>query len=204
MNSTHSILLKNLVLLILLTVSLLFMFTNNIGYKEVKYLFLGLGTIYVMVACLEAFKLSQINASTKKYVYFTDGFIAKRFIKIIAFTCCGVVLYYSGSIIKYLAFLCFLIAFTEIVVTAWRYYKNLLFVAFEKDALIVATNKLNTMWASDVAKIETRHGLTYFVNTKNISFTVRTDMMKKNAEFKIALNNWITENKLESKVTVIN
>ena len=167
-------------------------------------MFLGLGSVYVIVACIEAFKLSQINASTKKYVYFTDGFIAKRFIKIIAFICCGVVLYYSGSIIKYLSFLCFLIAITEVVVTAWRYYKNLLFVAFENDALIIATNKLNTMWANEVAKIETRHGLTYFVNQKNVSFTVRTDMMKENVEFKTALNNWITENKLESKVTVIN
>jgi hypothetical protein len=149
---------------------------------------------------LEAFKLSSIKKGTIKFVYFTDGFFAKRFIKIIAFACCGIVLYYSDSIIKYMAFLCFLIAFTEIIVTIWRYVKNLCFVALEGETLVVSTNKLNTMKVSEISKIETRHGLTYFVNYKNDSIVLRTDMMKEKIAFNSALDEWVTINNLKDKI----
>ena len=200
MTSLFSILFKNSVLLILIAISLLFIFTNNIGFNEVRYLFLVMGALYVFAACLEAYKISSIKKETIKFVYFTDGFIAKRFIKIIAFVCCGVLLYYSDSIIKYMAFLCFLIAFTEIIVTLWRYYKKLCYVALESDIIIISTNKLNTMRASEIAKIETRHGLIYFVNHNTKAITLRTDMMKEKEAFNSALNNWITANQLSSKV----
>src|ERR1700752_1257358 len=144
MNSLFSILLKNIVLISLIVVSLVFIFTPYIGYKEVKFIFFGLGSLYVLTACFEAYKLAQIKKDTQRFVYFTDGFFAKRFIKTIAFIACGVVLLYSESIIKYLAFLCFLIAFTEIIVTAWRYFRTLCFIAFEGDLLIISTNKLHT------------------------------------------------------------
>ena len=200
MNSLFSILLKNIILLTLIVISLIFVFTQHIGYKEVRYIFLGTGILYVLASCLEAYTLSQIKKDTKKYIYFTDGFIAKRIIKIISFTCIGVLMYISGSIIKYMAFLCFLIAFTEIVVTIWRKLKNLCFVALEDDILIISTNKIDTTSAKEIQKIEARHGLTYFVNYSKKTITLRTDMMNENAEFKLALENWIDSNGLRDKV----
>lgn len=200
MNSFFAILLKNLVLLILIIVSLVFIFTPYIGYKEVKFIFLGLGSLYILSACFEAYTLAQIKRDTQRFVYFTDGFMAKRIIKTIAFIASGVLLLYSESIIKYLAFLCFLIAFTEITVTLWRFFKKLCFLAFEDNVLIISTNKLHTMKAPDMAKIETRHGLTYFINKKNIAFTVRTDMMKEKAAFDQKLNEWIKQNHLNDIV----
>jgi hypothetical protein len=202
MNSLFSILLKNIILLTLIVISLVFVFTQYIGYKEVRYIFLGVGILYVLAACLEAYTLSQIKKGTKKFIYFTDGFIAKRIIKIISFTCIGVLMYISGSIIKYMAFLCFLIAFTEIVVTIWRKLKNLCFVALEDDILIISTNKIDTTSAMEIQKIETRHGLTYFVNYNKKTITLRTDMMNENAEFKLALENWIDSNNLKDKLVI--
>lgn len=202
MNSLFSILLKNIILLTLIVISLVFVFTQYIGYKEVRYIFLGVGILYVLAACLEAYTLSQIKKGTKKFIYFPDGFIAKRIIKIISFTCIGVLMYISGSIIKYMAFLCFLIAFTEIVVTIWRKLKNLCFVALEDDILIISTNKIDTTSAMEIQKIETRHGLTYFVNYNKKTITLRTDMMNENAEFKLALENWIDSNNLRDKLVI--
>ncbi|MGZ5222079.1 MAG: hypothetical protein ACXWC7_18485 [Chitinophagaceae bacterium] len=144
MNSLFSILFKNIILLAIIVISLIFIFTQFIGYKEVSYIFLGMGILYVFAACFEAYTLSQIKKDTTKFIYFPDGLIAKRVIKIIAFTVIGVLLYYAGSIIRYMAFLCFLIAFTEIVVTLWRRFKNLCFVALEDDQLIISTNKIHT------------------------------------------------------------
>jgi len=202
MNSLFSILFKNLVLLALIVISLIFVFTQYIGYKEVRYIFLGMGLLYVFASCFEAYALSQVKTGTQKFIYFPDGFVAKRIIKIISFTCIGVLLYVSGSIIKYMAFLCFLIAFTEIVVTVWRRVKNLCFVALVDDVLIISTNKIDTTSAKEIQKIETRHGLTYFVNYNKKAITLRTDMMSENAEFKLALDTWIAKNNLADKFVV--
>ena len=202
MASLLSILFKNSILLILIIISLIFVFTNNIGFTEVRYLFLGVGVLYIFAACFEAMNLSSIKKDTIKFVYFTDGFLAKRIIKIILFVFCGLLLYYSSSIIKYMAFLCFLIAITELIVTLWRYTKKLCFVALENQTLMISTNKLKTIHCSEISKIETRHGLTFFVNLKNESITLRTDMMKEKEAFSKALDHWIIANHLVAKLTV--
>jgi hypothetical protein len=178
------------------------MFTPYIGYKEVRYIFLGMGLLFVFASCFEAYTLSQVKSGTQKFIYFPDGFVAKRIIKIISFVCIGVLMYISGSIIKYMAFLCFLIAFTEIVVTIWRKLKNLCFVALEDDKIIISTNKIDTTTAKEIQKIETRHGLTYFINYNKKAITLRTDMMNENAEFKMALDTWIDSNGLRDKFVV--
>ena len=61
MTSLFSILFKNAVLFILITISMVFIFTNNIGFNEVRYIFLGMGVLYIFAACLEAFKISSIK-----------------------------------------------------------------------------------------------------------------------------------------------
>ena len=202
MNSLFSIILKNIILLVLIIISIVFVFTKNIGFSEVRYLFLSIGVFYIFAACFEAFNLSSIKKETIKFTYFTDGFIAKRVIKITLFVFCGLLLYYSNSIIKYMAFLCFLIAITELVVTIWRYTKKLCFVALEDQTLIISTNKISTIKASEISKIETRHGLTFFVNLKNESITLRTDTMKEKEAFSKVLENWIITNHLTSKVAL--
>lgn len=201
MNSLFSILLKNIILLALIVISLVFMFTQYIGFKEVRFIFLGMGILYILASCYEAFSLSRVKNGTRKFIYFTDGFVAKRVIKIIVFVCVGVLMYFSGkSMIKYMSFLCFLIAFTEIVVTVWRKLKHLCFVALEDDKLILSTNKIDTTSAKQIEKIESRHGLMYFVNYNKKAITLRTDVMKEKDEFKIALQEWISTNNLTDKV----
>jgi hypothetical protein len=200
MRSTFSIILKNSILLILLVVSIVFILSNNIGFKEIYYLFAGLGFLYIVASCYEAYAIANINTSANKISYITYGFLAKRFIKVIAFTCCGVVLYYAGSIIKYLAFICFLIAFTEVIVIIYRSVKKLSYIAFDGELLIISTNKLNIMHASSVQKIHARHGLTYFVDSQNTSFTIRTDIIQNTALFNQCMDEWIKNNKIEDKV----
>ena len=99
-----------------------------------------------------------------------------------------------------MAFVCFLIAFTEIAVTVWRNLKHLCFVALEDDQLILSTNKIDMTSAKEIQKIESRHGLLYFVNYNKKAITLRTDMMSENSEFKLALENWINSNGLRDKV----
>lgn len=200
MRSVIAIILKNSILITLIIISLVFIFTQTIGFKEWNYIFITTGLLYVLAACYEVFQLSRTNSTAKKFIYFTDGFVAKRILKIISFTCFGVVLQISGSMIQYLSYLCFLIAFTEIILTIWRKLYRLNFVALDGNAIIISTNKLNTMYAKDVAKIEARHGITYFVNKNLASFTLRTDMMKERDAFAEALNEWVVKNDLQAVV----
>lgn len=200
MNSVFATLLKNFLLLALVADNLIFIFTNFIGYKEEKFHLTVLGLLFIAATCFEAYKLSAVKNDTHKFTYFTDGFLSKRIIKIIVFICAGFVLYYSGSIIRYMAFLCFIIAITELVVTVWRYLKKLCFIAFEEDRFLICTNTVNVMRAIHIAKIEARHGLLYLVDTNNKTFTIRTDMMKDKERFMEFLDIWIEANNLKDKV----
>jgi hypothetical protein len=200
MRPTLSIIIKNLILFFLLGLSLVFIFSKNIGFKEINYWFLGIGILFLIASCYEAYSISQINTSTIKIPYFTYGFLAKRFIKVIAFACCGIVLYYSGSLIKYLSFTCFLISFAEIIVVVFRYTKTLSYIAFDKELIIISTNKLEIMHAGSVKKIQRRHGLTFIVDNTNKSFTLRTDILKNKSLFEEQLSQWIIKNNISDKL----
>lgn len=200
MKSTLSIVLKNTVLLILLTIVLIFIFTKQIGFKEINYLFGFFGILYIITSCYEAFSIAKISKTAIIIPYFTYGFLAKRFIKVIAFICCGVVLMVSSSLIQYLAYLCFLIALTEVIVIIYRYIKGLSYIAFDNNLLIVSTNKLDVMNAQSIEKIEKRHGLTYFVSKQNQSITLRTDILKDKDVFNIQLMEWVTKNNISDKI----
>jgi len=202
MKSTLSIILKNIVLFFLLGVSLIFIFSNNIGTVEIKYLFGGIGLLFIIASLNEAYSISTINKSAIKIPYFTYGFIAKRLIKVIVFCFSGVVLYFSGSIIKYFSFVCFLVAGTEILVVIFRYMKGLSYIAFDKELLIVSTNKLNILHADSIQKIESRHGLTYFIDKNKNAFTLRSDILNDIPLFQKYLNEWIENNNLKEKVVI--
>ena len=195
-----SILFKYCILLSVLAVTLVFIFTTNIGYKEIKYIFAGLTILFIIASCIEAEQIAAIDKGTKKFIYFTDSFITKRFIKTIFFLCCGCVLLFPYSIIRYMSFVCFLIAFTEIILTLWRYLRKLCFVAFEGNKILLSTNKIISVHAAAIEKIEKRHGITYFIYENNAAITLRTDTMKEKDAFSAALSKWIAENNLEGKV----
>ncbi len=195
-----SILFKYFILFSVVAVTLVFIFTTNIGYKEITYFFAVLTVLYVAACCIEAEQIASVLKGTKKFIYFTDAFISKRFLKIIFFLCAGSILLFPHSIIKYMSFVCFLIAFTEIMVTFWRYARTLCFVAFEENKIILATNKIVSIHAAAIEKIEKRHGITYFVYENNAAITLRTDTMKEKEMFYMALTKWIADNQLESKV----
>lgn len=194
------ILLKYLLLLSLAAVSLIFIFTSYVDYQEVKYLFAGLGAAFVVVSCLEAEVIASRAKSTRSFRYFTPAFITKRFIKTVFFICAGSVLLFPHSIINYLSFLCFLVAGTEIILTIWRYTRGLCFAAFEGDQFLLATNKIVSVPAASIEKIEKRHGITYLVYGNRQAITLRTDFMNERQAFDAALNEWIRANHLESKV----
>ncbi|MBK8368714.1 MAG: hypothetical protein IPL10_15260 [Bacteroidetes bacterium] len=80
MKSLFVILLKNIILLTLITISLVFMFTQHIGFKKFGICFRFKYFICVIIVH-EAYALSQVKKETKKFIYFTDGFLANVLLK---------------------------------------------------------------------------------------------------------------------------
>jgi hypothetical protein len=200
MKSIFATLLKNIVLLILLIVCIVFVFTPFIGYKEIWYIFFVIAPLFILTSLYEAMATSKLNDTTRKFMYTPDSYITKLFIKTVLLTGIGYLLFFSGkSTIKFLSFVCFLIVITDLLVALLRKIKNLCFVAFENDYFISSTSKIEAIKASAIQKIETRHGLTYFVSYSKKTLMVRSDVMKENSEFQLALNNWIKKNNIQEK-----
>jgi FlaA1/EpsC-like NDP-sugar epimerase len=197
MKNVLVVLIKNLVLLVMVIAYLLFAFTNYIGYKESKYVFLFFGILYFISSATETIVFSKLNSNIVKYSYLTDAFLTKRFLKIIVLVCCGFVLVLSGSIVKSLSYLCFTIAITEIIITLWRWIAKLNYIAIDKDAIYISTNKKITLFADELEKIEIRHGITYLVKKNKDSESIRTDTsMKEKKPFFTQLKEWANANNL--------
>lgn len=192
------VLVKNVVLVSMVIAYMIFAFTNYIGYKESKYVFLIFGLLYFASSITEAIVLSKPTSDTIKYPYVTDGFLTKRFIKIIALICCGTVLFLSASIVQSLAYLCFTIAITEICVTVWRWIGKLSYITIEDNSIVISTNKKIIVYSNEIEKIEIRHGITYFVKKNKDSESLRTDSsIQQNRPFLNVLKEWATKHNLK-------
>ena len=200
MNSVFTVLFKNIILLVLLVVSVVFVATPYITLNEIMYLFSGLAFLYVIAAILEAYYLSKVSSNTLVFYYFTDGFLFKQLLKIILLIVVAVVLLLSKGIIKYLSFICFLISFTDAVILIWRYVTKRYFIALQDNELVIAFNKIEHIPIKSIIKITERHGLTYIVTQQNKTYSLRTDTMKNVDAFKQAFYTWITEKGLEPKI----
>jgi hypothetical protein len=197
MKSVLVVLIKNFVLISMVIAHMIFAFTNYIGYKESKYVFLIFGFLYFISAITEAIVFSRLASNITKYPYLTDAFLTKRFLKIIILVCCGTVLIISGSIVKSLSYLCFTIAITETLLTIWRWIAKLNYVAIDHDAIHISTNKKITLFADELEKIEIRHGITYLVKKNKDSEAIRTDTsMKEKSPFFFQLKEWAKTNSL--------
>jgi len=198
MKNVLVILTKNLVLVSMVIAYMLFAFTNYIGYKESKYVFIIFGLLYFISAIAETIILSKQSADVIKYAYITDAFLTKRFIKIIALICCGTVLLLSASIVQSLSYLCYTIAITEIIVTLWRWIGKLNYVTIEDNSITISTNKKIIVYVDEIEKIEIRHGITYLIKKNKDSESIRTDnSMKHNRSFLNTLKEFAIRHELK-------
>jgi hypothetical protein len=198
MKNVLVILTKNLVLVSMVIAYMLFAFTNYIGYKESKYVFIIFGLLYFISAIAETIILSKQSADVIKYGYITDAFLTKRFIKIIALICCGTVLLLSASIVQSLSYLCYTIAITEIIITLWRWIGKLNYVTIEDNSITISTNKKIIVYVDEIEKIEIRHGITYLIKKNKDSESIRTDSsMKHNRSFLNTLKEFAIRHELK-------
>lgn len=181
----------------LLTVTLVYVFSVYMRLKEFMLLFYLLGGLYLLAGLLEVRSYRKVILNGQDaFNYVTDAAVAKSVIKIALFLVVGIVLYISGSIIKYMALLCFLRSVLELATLLYKLFTGAMFIYFEGDEIRLQTTKPARVYAGELRQVNFRHGLAYLVKSDGKSVTLRTDVMKNREAFVERLRRWALEHQV--------
>jgi hypothetical protein len=158
----------------------------------IQFLF---GALYIFLSCYEILNASyKASLPVQRFSYFTFSLVAIRVLKASIFITFALMLYTSGSRAKYLYVICLIIAATELIVLLIKYKKDLCFVSIYANYLLFAESKLKKIFASEIAIIEFRHDIFYFVKKDKKTFQIKLMHIKEKDKFLYAINEWILRN----------
>lgn len=187
--------LKNAILLIVVVVSIVSFLNGYLNWRELLAMQLGLGFIYVFLSCYEYLNASyKANLPVTRYAYFPYSFFMYKILKASFFASFALMLLTSGTRVKYLYPICFIIAATELIVMVLRYQKRLCFVSVYANYLLFSKHILFKIFASEIKSIEFRHGIFYIIKKDNRSEDIRVVNIENKEEFTNSMVNWIEKN----------
>lgn len=188
---------KNLILIGILVLSGINFFYSWFSSKDLLAIQGMAGLAFIFLSCYE-FLNAQFKASLplKRYSYFTNSFVMFRALKISLFLSFAAMFYFSGSNVKYIYPICLIIAITEGTVTYLKYKRSLCFVSIYANYLLFAQSKLTKVFASEIATVEFRHDIFYFVKKNNKSNQIKLVHIEEKEQFIGALKEWLKRNKI--------
>jgi hypothetical protein len=207
MNSALASIGKNLILMGVVVLTALNLFFAWLNFKELVGVQLLVGLAYVFLTCYEYLNASyKASLPVQRFPYFTNQFFMYRAMKIGVFLIFAVVLFGSGSRVQYMYPICVLIALTEGIVTVLKYRQNLCFVNIYANYLLIAANKFEKIFASEIMLIEFRHDIFYFVKKDTKTVIIKLEHIQNRENFVQSLNEWINRNQVlvspESKTKI--
>ncbi|MBS1653034.1 MAG: hypothetical protein JSU07_13595 [Bacteroidetes bacterium] len=198
MSSALASLLKNVILITLLIISALDLYYNWFGFKELLSVQLISGLIYVFLSCYEILNSSfKASLPVTRFAYLTSSFLMFRTIKIGAFLIFGIMLISTETKVEFLMPICFIISLTEAIVTFIRYKKSLCFINIYANYILIAEDGMKKIFASEIKTVEFRHNVFYLITNKSKTLTVATEYVSNKNSFLLAMQNWLTRNKLD-------
>lgn len=187
--------LKNVMMLAVLSITLIYVFSAYMRLEEFLLLFYITGAAYLLAGFIEAYSYKAlVKNKADLFNYVTDSAIAKSILKIILFLGVGILLYTSGSMIRYLAFICFLRSALELVNLAYKAFTGAMFIYLGQDVINIVTTKPERVYASEVQQINCRHGLVYLIKHDKKTVTLRADVMNEKEVFVSKLRQWASNN----------
>lgn len=188
---------KNLILLGILALSAVNFFYGWFTWKDLLAMQTLAGLAYVFLSCFE-FLNAQYKASlpVQRYFYFTNSYVMKKIFKIAVFTGFAVMLYSSGSRVKYIYPICLTIALTEAVVLFLKYRKGVCFVSIYANYLLFSQSRLSKLFASEIALVEFRHEIFYFVKKNQKTLQVKLVHIEEKERFLRSMNDWLKRNRI--------
>lgn len=197
MNSIAASIGKNLILVALLALTSYNFFYQGMDWKDVLAIQCMAGVIYVFLSCYEFLNASfKASLPVQRYPYFTNGFFMFRVLKIALFAGLAVLLYTSGSRVKYIYPICLIIAATEGIITWLRHTRGLCFVNIYANYLLIVQQKFTRIFASEISLVEFRHDIFFFVKKNKKSVQIHLSQIQNREGFVLALNEWLNRNQV--------
>ncbi|MBS1636322.1 MAG: hypothetical protein JST26_10420 [Bacteroidetes bacterium] len=189
--------LKNLVLLLILGVILVFIFSIYIVKQEFLICFAAGSLLYILACILEAHShKALITSGSTVFMYHTASAVAKYVIKIAVYVVIGVVFLVSGNNMKYMAWLCFMVAGAEVVIMLYKHFTKGYYISLSDEKLVVSTTKPEVAFISGIKQINTRHGLVYILKHDLKAITIRVDIMPDKEAFMQKLTSWAADHQI--------
>jgi len=200
--------LRNLLLLVILAITTLYIYnaymrqngytvSPDLSRSTFLGLFYTLGFVFLLLSLIETYLQSRFARELPdRYSYATDSAVAKYMIKIMLLLIAGIVMYVSGSVIRYLAYVCFLAALTEFLIFCLKRIAGLMFIGIGERLICILSSKPVLVYASEIEHIHYRHGLVYLVKKDKESVTLRADLMKEKDAFLARLTAWASANQI--------
>ena len=188
---------KNLILMGVLVLSAINFFYAWFNWKDLLAIQSLAGLTFIFLSCYEYLN-AQYKASlpVQRYSYFTNSYFMFRVLKISVFLSFAIMLYLSGSRVKYIYPICVIIALTEGAVLYLKHKKGLCFVSIYANYLLFSQNKLSKVFASEIETIEFRHEIFYFIKKNKKTDQVKLSHIHEKEAFVRAMKEWLTRNKI--------
>jgi len=197
MYSALSSLGKNLILLGVLCLSVINFFYSWFTWKDLLAIQILAGLAYIFLSCYE-FLNAQYKASlpVQRFFYFTSRYVMLKSFKIGAFLLFATLLYFSSNKIKYIYPICLTIALTEALVMFLKYRKGICFVSIYANYLLFSQDKLTRLFAQEIALVEFRHEIFYFVKRNHKTLAVNLTHIEEKERFIRSMHEWLKRNKI--------
>lgn len=190
--------LKNVLILSVLVVTSVYIFSVYIRRNEFLLLFYILGSLYLLAGLFETYSYRAITRRKPDvFVYVTDAAVTRSVIKIALFLVVGIVLCISGSIIRNMAYICFLRAALELINLCYKLATGAMSIGIDAKEITVLSGKLERIYAADLKQVHYRHGLLYLVKHNGKTVTIRMDMMRCKEAFDACVKKWAAANQVE-------
>ncbi len=190
-------LLSNAILMVMVVISMISFWNGYLSWKDLLALQAIMGVAFVFLSCYEFTNVSyRADVPKERFAYFPYSFYMFRILKISLFISFALMLWSSGTRVKFLYPICLIIAFTEICVTILKVYRRLCFVSIYANYILFSKSIMYQVFASDVEKVEFRHGIFYFIQKNGKSDDVRLVHIEKKKEFLKDIKDWLERNNI--------
>lgn len=197
MKPVHITLIKTLLLIVLLVLTLISFFSAFISWQDLLLVQSLMGVLFVFLSCYEYLNASyKADLPVQRYPYFPYSFIMFKVLRAFAFYSFAIMLYTSGTRVKFLFPICVIIGSTELIVLLLRYLKKLCFISIYANYLLFSKNSIFKIFASEIERIEFRHDIFYIIKKNGKSEDVRLVNIADKTPFISHLISWIEKNNI--------
>lgn len=189
---------KYLVLLAALVSSIYVLLVKYSFSNNMLYLVIGLTTLFLVLQVMDYFVSNKKNEMPKNgYVYFTNGLITKKIIRIGAFLIATFVLLISGNKVMLFGIVLLGLLISEVIMLILELKNGNYFIYFD-DKAIVVNFESKSLFPSHVAEIAFRFDIFYLTLKNNhVRMIVLSKLKEKDVDrFKQEFISWANQNNL--------